>query len=100
MVVIASARKGAAAMTMALAHSRGLLDGDERVSTCWPECAQQGMAETAIRRPLLSHQAGLFALREHMDLETGRTLTSWRLCRRERPAWRVSERLEVFQDLW
>src|SRR5512136_2705070 len=35
--IIASATKGLAAMTMALAHSRGLFDYDERISKYWSE---------------------------------------------------------------
>ena len=42
MVVVHSATKGLAAMTLAIAHSRGWLDYDERVATYWPEFAQQG----------------------------------------------------------
>ena len=36
MVIIYSATKGLAAMAMALAQSRGLIDYEERVSTYWP----------------------------------------------------------------
>ena len=39
MVVVHSATKGLAAMTLAIAHSRGWLDYDERVATYWPEFA-------------------------------------------------------------
>jgi len=35
MAVVFSSTKGVAALTMALAHSRGLFDYDERVSTYW-----------------------------------------------------------------
>src|SRR5204863_7856803 len=41
MVVVHSATKGLAAMTLAIAHSRGWLDYEERVSAYWPEFAQQ-----------------------------------------------------------
>jgi hypothetical protein len=40
MVIVYSATKGLAAMTLAVAHSRGWLDYDERVATYWPEFAQ------------------------------------------------------------
>jgi len=36
MVLVYSATKGLAAMTMAVAHSRGWLDYEECVSTYWP----------------------------------------------------------------
>jgi CubicO group peptidase (beta-lactamase class C family) len=58
MVLIASATKGLAATSMALAHSRGLFDYDERISRYWPEFAQQ---DKITIRQLLAHQAGLFA---------------------------------------
>jgi len=66
MVVVHSATKGLAAMTLAVAHSRGWLDYEERVATYWPEFAQQGKAAITVRQ-LLAHQAGLFALDEPVD---------------------------------
>jgi len=66
MVVVYSTTKGLAAMTMAIAHSRGWLDYEERVSTYWPEFAQEGKAGITVRQ-LLAHQAGLFAFDEQAD---------------------------------
>jgi CubicO group peptidase (beta-lactamase class C family) len=66
MVLVFSASKGLAAMTMALAHSRGWLDFDARVCTYWPEFAQQGKEATTVRQ-LLAHQAGLYAFDELVD---------------------------------
>jgi len=66
MVFVASTTKGLAAMAIALAHSRGLLDYEERVCTYWPEFAQQGKEKVTVRQ-LLSHQAGLLALDAHVD---------------------------------
>jgi CubicO group peptidase (beta-lactamase class C family) len=63
MVLVHSTTKGMAGLTMALAHSRGLLDHDERVSAYWPEFAQKGKERITVRQ-LFSHQAGLFALDE------------------------------------
>jgi len=63
MAVVHSTTKGMAGLAMALAHSRGLFDYDERVITYWPEFAQQGKGPITVRQ-LLSHQAGLFALDE------------------------------------
>ena len=42
MVIVYSATKGLAAMTLAIAHSRGWLDYEERVCAYWPEFAQHG----------------------------------------------------------
>jgi CubicO group peptidase (beta-lactamase class C family) len=66
MVVVYSTTKGLSAMTLALAHSRGWLDYDERVCTYWPEFAQHGKDGITIRQ-LLAHQAGLFAINERVD---------------------------------
>ena len=66
MVLVYSTTKGLAAMTLALAHSRGWLDYEERVSTYWPEFAQQGKERITVRQ-LLAHQAGLFAFDEEAD---------------------------------
>lgn len=41
MVIVFSTTKGLSGLAMALAHSRGLFEYDERVSKYWPEFAQQ-----------------------------------------------------------
>ena len=66
MVVVHSATKGLAAMTLAVAHSRGWLDYEERVCKYWPQFAQQGKERITVRQ-LLAHQAGLFAINEPVD---------------------------------
>ena len=66
MVVVHSATKGLAAMTLAIAHSRGWLDYEERVATYWPEFAQNGKQDVTVRQ-LLAHQVGLFAFDEPVD---------------------------------
>jgi len=63
MVLVYSTTKGLAAMTLAIAHSRGWLDYDERVCAYWPEFAQNGKESITVRQ-LLAHQAGLFAFDE------------------------------------
>jgi CubicO group peptidase (beta-lactamase class C family) len=57
-VLVYSTSKGLAAMTLALAHSRGLLDYDERVAHYWPEFAQAGKGHVTVRQ-LIGHEAGL-----------------------------------------
>lgn len=42
MVLIYSATKGVAGLSMALAQARGLFDYDASVASYWPEFAQQG----------------------------------------------------------
>src|SRR6478752_5517979 len=66
MVLVYSATKGLAAMALALAHSRGLLDYEARVCTYWPEFAPQGKEAITVRQ-LLAHQAALFAFNEPVD---------------------------------
>src|SRR4026207_2174311 len=66
MVIVHSTTKGLAAMTLALAHSRGWLDYDAPVCKYWPEFAQNGKENITVRQ-LLAHQAGLFAFNEKVD---------------------------------
>jgi CubicO group peptidase (beta-lactamase class C family) len=87
MVVVHSASKGLAAMTMALLHSRGRLDYDERVCAYWPEFALNGK-ETITVRQLLAHQAGLFAFDEPVDRRTIADLDRLaEVMARQTPAW-------------
>jgi CubicO group peptidase (beta-lactamase class C family) len=66
MVLVYSATKGLAAVILALAHSLGWFDYEERVATYWPELAQQGKEKITVRQ-LRAHQAGLFAFDEPVD---------------------------------
>jgi CubicO group peptidase (beta-lactamase class C family) len=92
MVVVHSATKGLAAMTLAVAHSRGWLDYDERVCTYWPEFAQQGK-ETITVRQLLAHQAGLFAFDEPVDQRVVADLDRLAIVMaRQKPAWEPGTR--------
>jgi CubicO group peptidase (beta-lactamase class C family) len=92
MVIVYSATKGLAAMTMALAHSRGWLDYEEPVCRYWPEFAQKGKEQITIRQ-LLSHQAGLYALDEPLDrglvTDLDRLAT---VLARQKPAWEPGTR--------
>ncbi len=87
MALVFSATKGLAGLAMALAHSRGFLDYDERVSAYWPEFAQEGKERITVRQ-LLSHQAGLFELDERpvMSLVADPERLAAVLAR-QRPAW-------------
>jgi CubicO group peptidase (beta-lactamase class C family) len=87
MVLVHSATKGLAAMTLAIAHSRRWLDYDERVATYWPEFAQQGK-DTITVRQLLGHQAGLFAFDEPVDRKIVADLDRLAVVlARQKPAW-------------
>ena len=92
MVVVHSATKGLAAMTLAIAHSRGWLDYEERVCAYWPEFAQQGKERITVRQ-LLAHQAGLFAINEPVDRSIVADLDRLAvILARQKPAWEPGTR--------
>jgi CubicO group peptidase (beta-lactamase class C family) len=68
LVLVYSTTKGVAAMTLAVAHSRGLLDYDEKVAAYWPEFAQEGKEDITVRQ-LLAHQAGVCVVDQPLDLD-------------------------------
>ncbi len=87
MVLFFSTTKGLAAMAVALAQSRGLLDYDERVCAYWPEFAQQGKDKVTLRQ-LLAHQAGLHILDERPTRELVADLDRLAVVlARQKPAW-------------
>jgi CubicO group peptidase (beta-lactamase class C family) len=92
MVIVYSATKGLAAMTLALAHSRGWLDYDETVASYWPEFAEHGKGAVTVRL-LLAHQAGLYTL----DVPVTRELVAdpnrlAAVLARQTPAWEPGTR--------
>ena len=92
MVVVHSATKGLAAMTLAIAHSRGWLDYEERVCAYWPEFEQQGKERITVRQ-LLAHQAGLFAFDERVDRSTVADLDRLAVVMaRQKPTWEPGTR--------
>lgn len=92
MVIVHSATKGLAAMTLAVAHSRGWLDYEERVCTYWPEFAQRGKDRITVRQ-LLAHQAGLYVLDEPVTRELVSDLDRLAtVLARQKPAWEPGTR--------
>lgn len=92
MVIVHSATKGLAAMTLAIAHSRGWLDYEERVCSYWPEFAQCHKEQITVRQ-LLAHQGGLFAFDEPVDRDVVADLDRLAIIlARQSPAWRPGER--------
>lgn len=92
MVVVHSATKGLAAMTLAIAHSRRWLDYEERVCAYWPEFAQNGKERITVRQ-LLGHQAGLFAINEFVDRSIVADLDRLAVVlARQKPAWEPGAR--------
>jgi CubicO group peptidase (beta-lactamase class C family) len=92
MVVVHSATKGLAAMTLAIAHSRGWLDYEAPVCRYWPGFAQQGKEKITVRQ-LLAHQAGLFAFDEPVDRNVVADLDQLAVVMaRQKPAWEPGTR--------
>jgi CubicO group peptidase (beta-lactamase class C family) len=79
-------------MTLAIAHSRGWLDYEERVCTYWPEFGQRGKEGITVRQ-LLAHQAGLFAIDEPVDRSVVADLDRLAIVlARQKPAWEPGTR--------
>ncbi len=92
MVLVFSATKGLSALTLALAHSRGLLDYDERVCSYWPEFAQAGKDKITVRQ-LLAHQAALFAFDALVDKSVVADLDRLAtIMAQQKPAWEPGTR--------
>jgi CubicO group peptidase (beta-lactamase class C family) len=92
MVLVYSATKGLSAMTLALAHSRGWLDYEDRVSRYWPEFTANGKESITVRQ-LLAHQAGLFAFDEQGDASLIADLDRLaEVLARQVPAWEPGTR--------
>jgi CubicO group peptidase (beta-lactamase class C family) len=92
MVVVHSTSKGLAAMTMAVAHSRGWLDYDAPVSCYWPAFGQRGKEKITVRM-LVAHQAGLFAFDEPVDRTVIADLDRLAaVMARQTPAWEPGTR--------
>jgi CubicO group peptidase (beta-lactamase class C family) len=92
LVLVYSTSKGLAAMTLAMLHSRGLLDYDERVATYWPEFAQNGKERVTVRQ-LLAHEAGLPVIDEPLSPELIADFDGLaEAIARQRPLWRPGKR--------
>jgi CubicO group peptidase (beta-lactamase class C family) len=92
LVVVNSTTKGLAAMTIAVANSRGWIDYDATVAEHWPEFAQNGKEAITVRQ-LLSHEAGLVWIDEPLRPEDMRDLDHVaRALARQKPAWEPGTR--------
>jgi CubicO group peptidase (beta-lactamase class C family) len=92
LIVFMSSTKGLAAMTLALANSRGWLDYEAPVARHWPEFAQNGKSDVTVRQ-LLGHEAGLVLLDEDLRIDQMRDLDAVaRVLARQKPAWRPGTR--------
>ncbi|VAV89627.1 Putative esterase [hydrothermal vent metagenome] len=68
LVLVFSTTKGMSCLALAVVHSRGLFEYDEKVASYWPEFARGGKENITVRQ-LLAHQAGVCAIDEPMDLD-------------------------------
>jgi CubicO group peptidase (beta-lactamase class C family) len=92
MVLVNSTTKGLAAMTVAVANSRGWIDYDALVSEYWSEFAQNGKGAITVRQ-LLSHEAGLVWIDEPLHFEDLHDLDAVsRALARQKPAWEPGRR--------
>ncbi|HMA27348.1 MAG TPA: serine hydrolase domain-containing protein [Solirubrobacterales bacterium] len=92
LVVVNSTTKGLAAMTIAVANSRGWIDYDAPVAEYWPEFAENGKGTITVDQ-LLSHEAGLVWIDEPLHFEDLRDLDRVSpLLARQKPAWEPGTR--------
>ena len=92
LVVVNSTTKGLAAMTVAVANSRGWIDYDAPVAEYWPEFAQNGKEAITVRQ-LLSHEAGLVWIDEPLHFEDLHDLDYVAaVLSRQKPAWEPGTR--------
>lgn len=68
LVNVFSTTKGVASLAVARAASRGLIDYEAKVADYWPDFAQAGKGAITVRQ-LLSHQAGLVAIKPPLTYE-------------------------------
>jgi CubicO group peptidase (beta-lactamase class C family) len=91
LVLVLSVTKGVSALCVVLAHSRGLIDYDERVVTYWPEFGQAGKQQITVRQ-LLGHQAGLPGVGELKLSAAGDPDAVAAELARQEPSWRPGTR--------
>jgi CubicO group peptidase (beta-lactamase class C family) len=91
-VNVFSTTKGVASLAVAHAASRGLIDYDVAVAEYWPEFAQAGKSSITVRQ-LLSHQAGLAAIKPALSLaDIADTATLSARTAAQAPAWQPGTR--------
>lgn len=90
--IVFSTTKGVSSMAVAHAHSKGLFDYDDSVSKYWPEFAANGKENISIRQ-VLSHQAGLCAIDEPLNLEQlGNPDALANAIGKQKPAWKPGQK--------
>jgi CubicO group peptidase (beta-lactamase class C family) len=91
LVHVFSTTKGVAALTVAVAQSRGLFEYDDKIATYWPEFAQNGKEDITVRE-LMSFQSGLCYIDRKLDERMIADLDGLaQLLARQKPAWRPGD---------
>jgi len=92
LALLFSTTKGISSLAMAMLHSRGLLDYDEKVATYWKEFALNGKENITVRQ-LFAHQAGLFSNDKSFSYEllTDEQALS-KVLAKQKPYWKVGDR--------
>jgi CubicO group peptidase (beta-lactamase class C family) len=86
-VNVFSTTKGVASLAVAVAASRGFISYDAKVADYWPEFAQASKGAITVRQ-LLSHQAGLSAIKPPLTLgELADPMTMSAKLAAQAPAW-------------
>lgn len=92
LALLFSTTKGISSLAMAILHSRGLLDYDEKVATYWAEFAVNGKENITVRQ-LFAHQAGVFSNDKSFSyelLKDEKALSS--ALAKQKPYWKVGDR--------
>jgi CubicO group peptidase (beta-lactamase class C family) len=92
LALVFSTSKGISSAAMAMLHSRGLLDYDEKVCTYWKEFAFNGKENITVRQ-LFAHQAGLFSNDKTFSYELLTDEKALSTClAKQKPYWKPGER--------
>jgi CubicO group peptidase (beta-lactamase class C family) len=92
MALVMSTTKGLSALTLAVAHSRGLFDYGAPVIDYWPEFGQYGKSKVSVAQ-LLAHQAGVCSIDTPLTLELLADPDALaQVLARQRPAWEPGTR--------
>ncbi|MDY6801256.1 MAG: serine hydrolase domain-containing protein [Bacteroidota bacterium] len=91
-VIVFSTTKGLAAMSLAIAHSKGWLDYNKKISTYWHEFAQNGKEDITVKQ-LLAHEAGLCLVDEKFEITDLRDFDYiTEIMARQKPLWEPGEK--------
>jgi len=92
MVMVFSTTKGMAALSLALAESRGYFNYNDKVAKYWPEFGENGKKDITIYQ-LLAHEAGLVVIEPPLSVDDLTNPDSvGQILAHQEPAWTPGER--------